>query len=38
MVKYELKDFAEIRFKYGITSGKTGSEKEDLRFQVRLFF
>lgn len=38
MIKYELKDFAEVRFKYGITSSKSGTDKEDFRLQIRIFF
>ncbi|HEX2967603.1 MAG TPA: helix-hairpin-helix domain-containing protein [Bacteroidales bacterium] len=38
MLKYEVKDFADIRFKYGITSCRDTENKEDFRFQVRLFF
>lgn len=37
MLKYELKDFAEFRIKYGITSIKEDN-KEELKFQVRMFF
>lgn len=37
MLKYEFKDFAEVRIKYGITSLQEDN-KEDLKFQMRLFF
>ncbi|HLN55439.1 MAG TPA: hypothetical protein VK207_05580 [Bacteroidales bacterium] len=37
MVKYKLKELAEVRVRYGITSTDEAG-KEDLRVQVRLFF
>jgi hypothetical protein len=42
MVKWDLSDSAEIRFKYGITSltdnGVINENKEELKFQVKILF
>ncbi len=37
MVKYEIGNFAEIRLRYGLTI-QDAKNKEDLKFQLRLFF
>jgi hypothetical protein len=42
MVKWELSDFADIRFKYSITSlsgnGNIIEEQDEIKFQVRIMF
>jgi hypothetical protein len=42
MVKWEIGDFADIRFKYSITSlawnGTSIEERNEIRFQVKILF
>jgi hypothetical protein len=38
MVRYLFRDFAELRFRYGLTSLNDGDGKEDVRFQIKFNF